>query len=106
MEDYEIKDVINRLKVADAEILFSYKLIEAQQNSPQIQKKYTEPVTIKLKIYSKNANRSDVDNYVKPIFDALVEHNVLEDDRLVKSFQITKYKSDNEHILITIRLLK
>lgn len=32
MDDYEVKDVINRLKVAEADIIFKYKLVENTQN--------------------------------------------------------------------------
>jgi len=79
---------------------FGQCLLEARKN--YVKKTHDGPVDIKMKVHLKNANLSDVDNFIKPIFDALVEHGILKDDRLVQMVQVSKNKSEEEYISIQI----
>jgi len=58
-------------------------------------------VFISPKVYKK----SDVDNFCKPILDAMVESKIIEDDRFVRILSISKYQSENEGNDIDIKEL-
>lgn len=55
-----------------------------------------------LEFYIKHDKTTDVDNLIKPVFDALKESGVIEDDRFIKEVHAYKYNSDKEFIRITI----
>lgn len=61
-------------------------------------------VDITLYLNLRSFKISDVDNYAKPILDALVESEVLDDDRYVNTLRITKMLTEEEeHITIYIK---
>lgn len=65
---------------------------------------YKEWISVKLIIFTKQFKRADVDNFAKPILDALVESNIIEDDKWIQHLKLTKMKTDNEEkIDINIR---
>lgn len=46
---------------------------------------------------------SDVDNFLKPLLDALVKREIIEDDRFITDLRITKHKADKNYVEIQIK---
>ena len=49
---------------------------------------YSDNVKVSLELYPPDKRKRDIDNYCKALFDSLVKHNVLEDDKLIKHLNI------------------
>ena len=60
-------------------------------------------VTVKLDFYSKNANGSDVDNFLKGALDLIVEAGYIQDDRFIQELTAGKFKSKDERIEVEIK---
>lgn len=58
-------------------------------------KTITEPCHLEVVFSCSRANRSDLDNFLKPFLDALVESKVLSDDRIVQSISARKIKGED-----------
>lgn len=80
---------------------FGYELLRTMDKHHR--KEFDCKVAINLRIFCKNADRSDIDNFIKPILDALVENKILKDDRLVNELEVTKHKSEEEYIFLNIK---
>lgn len=59
-------------------------------------------VAIEITLYLKNAERSDTDNFLKPILDIIVKKGWILDDRYVYKITAEKVKSKQEKISIKI----
>lgn len=57
---------------------------------------------IRIGLKSSVYKRSDVDNFLKPMLDSLVDAGLIEDDRLVKKISVEKYIADDYEITINI----
>ena len=66
---------------------------------PQIKAKR---VAVEITFYLKNAERSDTDNFLKPILDIIVKKGWILDDRYVYKITAEKVKSKQEKISIKI----
>jgi len=63
-------------------------------------------IEINLKFYIHNYKMADVDNFIKPTLDALVDKNIIDDDRFIKRIISEKFqiaKNIDEHIYINIK---
>lgn len=69
--------------------------------------KINEPCEVFLDFYIKNFKLADVDNFIKPTFDAMVESGLIEDDRLIICVNAKKHKVKNkEDEMLEIRINK
>jgi len=62
-------------------------------------------VTIRLSFHVKNYKMADVDNFIKPTLDAIVDCGFIEDDRFVKRLEVEKFPvktKEEEGIFIEI----
>jgi len=46
-----------------------------------------------IHVYTKYSSTSDVDNFIKPIMDCLVDVGIIEDDRFIQKVTCEKFKS-------------
>lgn len=52
-------------------------------------------INIILHLKSSTYNKSDTDNYIKPILDILVKNGIIKDDRYITKITVEKRISDN-----------
>lgn len=62
-------------------------------------------VALRIGLEKKSYARSDIDNFLKPICDAIVEAGIIKDDRYIKKLTVEKYLDTKYSITITIQTL-
>jgi Holliday junction resolvase RusA-like endonuclease len=73
-----------------------------KRNLIKTNKKFSKPISLKMKIYTSNIRR-DIDNFLKAIFDLLEKSNVIKNDNLIYKLEVEKIKSQSECIELEIR---
>lgn len=67
--------------------------------------KISKPLKLSITIKDKNANRRDLDNYLKCLIDSLVILKIIKDDRLIYEIKAKKKKWNKEFIQVKINIL-
>lgn len=60
---------------------------------------------VNLRVYTRYCATSDVDNFIKPALDSLVESGIIPDDKYIQKVTCEKFKSDTDYFEYEIKEL-
>lgn len=60
---------------------------------------------VNLRVFTRHCATSDVDNFIKPALDSLVEAKIIPDDKYIQKVICEKFKSDTDYFEYEIKEL-